>query len=52
MRANSTLPFVGQGLLRLLRKRDKDLAREVRSRMERLAGPDWEEKLAPLKAKP
>jgi tetratricopeptide (TPR) repeat protein len=45
VRPNSTLPFVGQGLLRLTKRQayaDRD--REVRQRMTQLVGPDWEKK--------
>ena len=41
-RRTSTLPFVGQGLLRLLPPRDTERAAAVRERMTALAGPDWE----------
>jgi tetratricopeptide (TPR) repeat protein len=44
-RATSTLPFVGQGLLRLVGKRNQNLASQVRERMKGLAGTDWEKKL-------
>lgn len=45
VRPNSTLPFVGQGLLRLTKHRAyADHAREVRQRMANLVGPDWEKK--------
>lgn len=55
-RANSTLPYVGQFLLRLLggkgRNRPRlpdgggeDPEQQVRARMAKLAGPDWEDKL-------
>lgn len=46
VRQNSTLPYVGEGLLRLARSYPyKDEADKVRARMAKLAGPDWEEKL-------
>jgi tetratricopeptide (TPR) repeat protein len=60
-RTNSTLPYVGQGLLRLLQpkgrlfrratREDEARAEHVRSRMARLAGPDWEKTLEPEKDK-
>lgn len=67
-RVNATLPYVGQGLLRLLDQRDKgrwwlgdrrdnvlngqELREQVRERMLKLAGPDWEQRLEPIKAAP
>jgi len=55
LRHNGTLPYVGQGLLRLVaqdRPNQKDrsnpkLESDVRRRMEALVGRDWEEKIAP-----
>ncbi len=46
-RANSTLPYVGQGLLRLAHHRAfSSKADSVRRRMADLAGPDWEKKVS------
>jgi tetratricopeptide (TPR) repeat protein len=46
LRPNSTLPYVGQGLLRLTSQRAyADKAKEVRQRMVGLVGPDWEKKI-------
>jgi hypothetical protein len=43
-RQTTTLPYVGQGLIRIAkRRRNRGLAKEVRQRMEALVGPDWEE---------
>ena len=60
IRANSTLPYVGQGLLRVLEpkgrifrrmtRESETRARQVHARMVRLAGPDWEKKLGPEKS--
>jgi hypothetical protein len=51
LRASSTLPFVGQGMLRLAKGADEEFAAQVRARMTELAGPDWEKKIeAALKA--
>jgi hypothetical protein len=43
-RANSTLPYVGQGLLGVAQK-NKELIDRVHARMHQLAGPDWLKKL-------
>jgi hypothetical protein len=45
LRASSTLPFVGQAMLRIAKGADQEYAGQVRSRMSQLAGPDWEKKL-------
>lgn len=45
LRASSTLPFVGQAMLRLAKGADEDFAHQVRARMNELAGPEWEKKL-------
>jgi hypothetical protein len=45
LRGNSTLPFVGQALLRIASRGNKEHTDQVRSRMNQLAGPDWEKKL-------
>ena len=46
-RANSTLPYVGQGLLRLTQYPDHANEEEsIRDRMVELVGADWESKLA------
>lgn len=46
LRGNSTLPYVGQGLLRIAEKRnDRDGAKMVEDRMVELIGPDWKSKL-------
>ena len=46
-RTNSTLPYVGQGLLQLIEEKDDPRrADDVRRRMVELVGDDWEEKLA------
>ncbi len=48
LRVNSTLPYVGQGLLRIAEKRnDTDGAEKVEQRMVELIGPDWKSKLEP-----
>jgi len=48
LRANSTLPYVGQGLLRIAEKRDDSKGAEmVEQRMVALIGPDWKAKLEP-----
>ena len=46
-RKNSTLPYVGQGLLRLLGKEAayRPLEKDIRLRMETLVGEDWEQNL-------
>ncbi|HKX28910.1 MAG TPA: tetratricopeptide repeat protein [Blastocatellia bacterium] len=45
-RRNSTLPYIGQGLLRLAGpSAESREAREVRARMVELVGPDWEERI-------
>ena len=44
VRANSTLPFVGQGLLRAGKKFGSEAEKSVRDRMIQLAGADWEMK--------
>jgi tetratricopeptide (TPR) repeat protein len=41
-RANSTLPFVGQSLLRVLGDGNSEWTKQVRERMAKLAGADWE----------
>lgn len=46
-RANSTLPYAGQGLLRLTRRPQYERqADAIRQRMVDLVGPGWEENLA------
>lgn len=51
LRVSSTLPFVGQAMLRIAKGADEEYAGQVRTRMSQLAGPDWEKKLeATLKA--
>ncbi len=45
VRANSTLPFVGQALLRIAGRGNREHVDQVRSRMQQLAGADWEKKL-------
>lgn len=47
MRKNTTLPYVGQGLLRLIKKEkvSGDAENKIRQRMNELVGADWEEKL-------
>lgn len=47
MRKNTTLPYVGQGLLRLIKKGKvfQDTEKKIRQRMNELVGADWEEKL-------
>lgn len=44
-RARSTLPYVGQGLLRLIPRHERERAQQVRARMDALAGVGWEKKL-------
>jgi hypothetical protein len=52
-RRNSTLPYVGQGLLRLTAQRPyRQRADEIHRRMGELLGPHWEEALAAGGAKP
>ncbi len=47
LRTNSTLQYVGQGLLRLTKHRAyARMADDVRERMAELIGPDWEQKVA------
>jgi hypothetical protein len=41
-RSTSTLPFVGQGLLRLVPKNKSELANAIRERLHQLAGSNWE----------
>ena len=45
LRASSTLPFVGQLMLRLAKGADPEYDQQVRTRMKQLAGADWEKKL-------
>ena len=46
LRVNSTLPYVGQGLLRIAAKRGDDAgANTVEGSMVDLIGPDWKDKL-------
>jgi hypothetical protein len=42
LRTSSTLPFVGQAMLRLAKVADEEFAAQVRARMTELAGPDWD----------
>ena len=42
IRSTSTLPFVGQGLLRLVPQQNPEMANAIRERMNTLVGPDWE----------
>ena len=45
-RADSTLSYVGQGLLQLIEERDyPKRSGDVRERMVELIGEDWEDKL-------
>lgn len=45
LRANTTLPFAGQGLLRLTAKKPySDRRSDLTKRMNNLAGPGWEER--------
>ena len=47
----SDADFVGQAMLRLAKGADEEYEGQVRTRMNQLAGPDWEKKLeATLKA--
>lgn len=46
MRANSTLPFLGQSLLRISPNQSVDL--KIRERFDRLLGPDWLQKVEAL----
>jgi hypothetical protein len=41
-RSTSTLPFVGQGLLRLVPEENPERAKAIRERMQQLIGPEWE----------
>jgi tetratricopeptide (TPR) repeat protein len=46
LRANSTLPYVGQGLLRVaVLREDSKGAKMIEQRMVELIGPDWQAKL-------
>jgi hypothetical protein len=49
IRPNSTLPYVGQALMRLTGQRPyADKAKEVQQRMTALVGPEWEKKIAEM----
>ena len=41
-RSSSTLPFVGQGMLRLVPEQHPEMADAIRARMHQLVGPEWE----------